>query len=76
MTRNEMLERYSRQKAQLMRHRDIEDGQAGGLAYAAFATKSAFDQSPAFRGLAHAAKLFNIAAAGVIPILLVLYMMG
>ena len=76
MTRSEMRERYELNKASLVRHQQIEAGQASALTYAAFATKTAFDQNSLFRSAAHAAKLFNIAAVGIVPILLVLHMMG
>lgn len=74
MTRSEMLERYEANKAVLARHQDIEAGQASALAYAAFATKTAFDETPMFQKAAHAAMLFNIAAIGIVPILLIFYL--
>ncbi|SIS69350.1 hypothetical protein SAMN05421759_102417 [Roseivivax lentus] len=74
MTRSEMLERYEASKAQLERSKQIEAGQASALTYAAFATKTAFDENTLFQKAAHAAKLFNIAAIGIVPILLIFYL--
>ncbi|QFS82095.1 hypothetical protein FIU97_04825 [Roseivivax sp. THAF40] len=74
MTRSEMLERYEAKKVLLERSHQVEAGQASALAYAAFATKNVFDENPLLQKAAHAAMLFNIAAIGIVPILLIFYL--
>lgn len=67
--------RYAAARADIERGRLIESGQSGALVFAALAYGDALEGSSLFRNLAHAAKLFCIAAACIIPNLLVLHVL-
>jgi len=65
-------ERYAAARADLERNRMIENGQSGALLFAAMAYGDALEEYSIFKSASHAAKLFCIAAAFIIPNLLVI----
>lgn len=67
--------RYAEARASIERNRLIENGQSGALLFAAMAYGDALEGNSLFRSASHAAKLFCIAAAFIIPNLLVIYML-
>lgn len=75
-TEQKMLDqRYAEARADLERSRLIENGQSGALLFAAMAYGDALEENTLFRTASHWAKLFCIAAAFVIPNLLVIYVL-
>lgn len=68
-------ERYAKARAEIERNRLIENGQSGALLYAAMAYGDALDEFSLFNTASHAAKLFCIAAAFIIPNLLVIHVL-
>jgi hypothetical protein len=68
-------ERYAKARAEIERNRLIENGQSGALLYAAMAYGDALDEFSLFKTASHAAKLFCIAAAFIIPNLLVIHVL-
>jgi predicted NBD/HSP70 family sugar kinase len=75
-TEQKMLDqRYAEARADLERSRLIENGQSGALLFAAMAYGDALEENTLFRTASHLAKLFCIAAAFVIPNLLVIYVL-
>ncbi|MCK0149788.1 hypothetical protein MWU54_07130 [Marivita sp. S6314] len=64
--------RYAKARAEIERNRLIENGQSGALMFAALAYGDTLENNSLFRTASHAAKLFCIAAAFVIPNLLVI----
>ncbi|SHG81250.1 hypothetical protein [Marivita hallyeonensis] len=69
---DEFEARYVKARAELERSRMIENGQAGALMFAAMAYGDALEENKLFKSASHAAKLFCIAAAFIIPNLLVI----
>lgn len=65
-------ERYAAARAEIERNRLIENGQSGALLYAAMAYGDALEENSLFKTASHAAKLFCIAAAFIIPNLLII----
>ncbi|MBV2359286.1 hypothetical protein KUH32_05850 [Thalassococcus sp. CAU 1522] len=73
--RRKLEDRYASAKAALLRNRRIEEGQAGALVFAALAYGNALEESSAFAKASHLAKLFCIAAALIVPNLLVIHVL-
>lgn len=69
--RDYLDQRYAKARAEIERSRQIETGQAAALLYAAYAYGDAMEENSLFKSASHAAKLFCIAAAFIIPNLLV-----
>jgi len=63
--------RYAAARSDIERNRLIENGQSGALLYAAMAYGDVLEGNSLFRSASHAAKLFCIAAAFIIPNLLI-----
>ncbi|MDA7423270.1 hypothetical protein [Thalassococcus lentus] len=63
--------RYEAAKAELVKSQKLEQGQSGALVFAALAYGDALEESKMFKLVSHWAMLFCIAAAFVIPNLLV-----
>ncbi len=71
----ELDARYAAARAQIERNREIEAGQAGALMFAALAYQDVLETNSLFAKASHAAKLFCILSACVIPNLLVLHVL-
>lgn len=67
--------RYAESRADIERNRLIENGQSGALLFAAMAYGDALEENSLFRAASHGAKLFCIAAAFIIPNLLVIHVL-
>ncbi len=75
-TEQEQLEaRYQAARADIERSREVENGQAGALLFAAMAYGDAMEENKLFQTASHAAKLFCIAAAFIIPNLLAIHVL-
>lgn len=70
-TTGSLNQRYELAKAELVRSKQLEQGQSGALVFAALAYGDALEESKLLRLVSHWAMLFCIAAAFVIPNLLV-----
>ncbi len=64
--------RYRRLRGEIERVQEIETGQAAALHFAAYAYGETLEHTPLMQRATHAAQLFCIAAAGIVPILLFL----
>lgn len=68
-------DRYAKARAEIERNRLIENGQSGALLYAAMAYGDVMENNTLFQKASHAAMLFCIAAACIIPNLLLARML-
>ena len=75
-TEQSMLDkRYAEARAEIECNRLIENGQSGALFFAALAYGDAMEENKLFQTASHLAKLFCIAAAFIIPNLLVIHVL-